>query len=304
MKINSINTNLNNIGFTKSRKIAKSEIKISQRSFQNKAETKECDNFTFPDSILRLNKRREREKLLTPIKSEEEYLKTLNEICWYKFHPFLGLNVERLYISLMGYENVDEDLMGLVPYCGKCDISSPINIWVSGRENIDNLPILPDDKMANIVRILEYSLDKLDEKYGKYQGIVYRAGFFNPLTDKQFYSSSFLPDAMFNFSSDLLPSPENNFSIIKVKNGHKIYKFQEDTGSEVSKKFTVENEVLIDRKSRFKFISNEECSQSDKELKTEFLAKILNISFEKAKSIIGNKHGYGVDKYIYLWEEV
>jgi len=232
----------------------------------------------------------ERQQLLKPVETFEEYRNLLNEILEYEVPDSVSYLTE--FISTKGYEKVPIELLGLVSYCGCSDKSDEINRWLSGRPSTQST--LPDEKMANIVRALDYSLKKLDERYSKYEGIAYRIGFFNPNTDKQFYSSSL----SHKFANKHLIYPQdtgnnNIFSIIKVKNGHKIYKFQQDANSKISKRFAKsEEEILIDRKSKFKLIPKEKYTEEDIEL-------IRGICEKLPKNI----EDY-VWKHIDIWEEI
>ena len=201
---------------------------------------------------------KERQQLLKPVETFEEYENLLNKILEYSVPD--SVSYQTKFIQTEGYENVPIELLGLVSYCGCCDKSDEINRWLSGRPSTKST--LSDEEMANVIRALDYSLGKLDEKYGKYEGIVYRIGFFNPNTDNQFYSSSLSSIfAINNYYKDI------GFSVIKVKNGHKICDFQEDTNSKISKRFAKrEEEILIDRNSKFRLIPKEEYTKDDKEL--------------------------------------
>ncbi len=225
---------------------------------------------TTPEAIIRINTVRERLKLLKPIETQEEYEKVFSEILEYQKPNTEGY---KPFIDFEGYDDVDINLLGLVPYCGKDDKSEHINIWLTGR-NKNRIPLLNDTEMAKIVRVLDFSLKNMDKKYGKYNGIVYRKGFFNPITYKQYYSSSYTIEGAITHSGNSLPSPNNSYSIIKLKNGHKMYDFQKDSNSDIAREFAEsETEVLIDRKSKFRFVPEKEYTIQDKKMKENILVK-------------------------------
>ena len=82
----------------------------------------------------------------------------MNEISIICGSTYIGLTAK-----FKGYENVEDELIGLVPYCGYNDISGKINMWLTGRTS-RRAKFLPDEQMAKIVNVLDYSLNKLDEK--------------------------------------------------------------------------------------------------------------------------------------------
>lgn len=280
-----------------------------QKSFVQ--EQKRCILFPYntavqqPLSVIQKAIVQDRQRLLRPIKSDEEYKKRLNEILNYTFSNGVKSSSTR-YILMKGYENVEEDLKGLVPYCGEDDISSEINCWLSARSQ-DGICCLSDKKMANIVDVLDYSLKKCDEKFGKFKGTVYRNGYFNPNESKQYYSSSFSPLSAINFYSNSIPSEKRAFAIIRIKNGHNLYEFQKSAKSEEAENYAdIEKEILIDRKSNFRLIKEENYTKKDTEEKEKFLAQAIlkkkNVSKQEIEKVL--KNNKDLLKYISIWEEV
>ena len=233
---------------------------------------------------------KERQRLLKPVETFEEYENLLNKILEYNIPNSVSYSTK--FISTEGYEEIPIELLGLVSYCGCCDKSNEINRWLSGRPS--TALTLSDEEMANVIRALDYSLEKLDERYGKYEGIVYRQGFFNPNTDNQFYSSSLSSKRANKYCFDTEDTGnDNDFSIIKVKNGHKICDFQKDTNSKISTRFAKrEEEILIDRNSEFRKIPKEEYSEEDKELIRKLCKKLPK-----------NLEDF-IWKYVDIWEEI
>ncbi len=271
--------------------------------YENISEKKEQDysfcNYIIPNAISRARLINERVKLLKPL-SEEEYAEIIKKITSDEYEK----NPPFAYIGK--YKDVDSDFIGLVPYCGEEDIHDEINCWLTARK-CKNSAVAPDEKMANIVRALDYSLKKLDDRFGKFEGVVYRSGFFNPVTDKEYYSSSSSSLGAIDFGMCAPPSPKKQYSIIKLKNGHKISDFQRYANNKYSNKFAeTEKEILIDRTSKFRLIPEEEYTEKDKRLKEEFLALVMSDTNEVTQRDIDfalEEYGDRLD-YISIWEEI
>lgn len=246
-----------------------------------------------------------RQKMLKPIKSEEEYNELLKEILGYKAPPSPN-GLREPVIQRWDYENSDKCLKGLISYCGGWDLSNVINCWLTGRTFQNHLN-LNDEQIANIIRCMDYSLEKLDDIYGTYKGVVYRKGFFDPITDKQFYSTSGDAIKAVRHSGENIPSANNPYSIIKVKKGHDIQAFQLNANSFLSRKFAqTEKEVLLDRHSDFRKIPESEYSEEDKKLLELLLAKAIRKTDDINDSDIKNvlTHNQDLLKYISIWEEI
>ena len=155
------------------------------------------------------------------------------------------------------YKSAPHDLLGLIPYCGFSDISLDINHFLAYSQN-GYLATLPEGKIPNgnkllldtdsssvkkFIKCLNYSLVKLDEKYGVHKGVVYRGGIFDG-NGKQYYSTSAEISPYVQINSQR--KNDLQFHIIKTVSGHKIYKFQEDyyRPEEISM-YDTEHEVLL-----------------------------------------------------------
>jgi len=253
-----------------------------------------------PKSVLRRKIVEQRLGLLEPVKDSSEYQGILNKIFRYTIQEY---NFTVNLIMKSGYERTPLGLQGLISYCGADDLSNEINCWLTGRE-YEHSEFLDDEKFKNIIRALEYSLSKLDENYGKVEGKVFRTGYFNPITDKQFYSTSNSLDCAVLHAQSSAPSPFCPYSIIKLKNGHNIYQFQRDTNSHISKRFAdIEHEILIDRKSNFRKLSPVEYTDED-------INDILNIINRSMKinlypeDLKDFSRRIDTLKWISVWEEI
>ncbi len=249
-----------------------------------------------PETIQKQEVSRERQSYLKPVESQEEYGGLINEL----FNPADSSDDgSACFYDLYEYKSADRDLLGLVPYCGSDDISDDINMWLSGRNNL--YPVTDDNSMIKIIRLLDYSLKKLDEKFGRYEGIVYRKGFFNPVTDKQFYSSSSVPEYPICHEERIFPSETMPYSIIKVKNGHNVYEFQKYADNRFASIVgELEKEILIDRKSKFRIIPENKYSEEDKKLKQNLISQIILYSGNN----IPKEEQENLSKNIHLWEEI
>ena len=237
---------------------------------------------------------------IQPIQSKEEYLSIIRDINSY-YITENGRN--KKYINMYGYHSVPRELMGLIPYCGVDDISDDINSWLSGRKTFKHSQI-SGGKMLKIVQALDYSLKKLDEKFGKYRGTVYRVGFFNPTTDTQFYSSTTDKKCLMFLSDKFPPSSSNQYSIIKLKNGHKIRSFQRKTNSLESREFErKEQEILIDRHSKFELVHPENYTRSELNDVFDIVSTTMNSYAARSSlfSICDRMINMG---YIQVWREI
>ena len=272
--------------------------------------------------LLRQKIIKKRLSLLKPIKSEKDFKKVFENIITFLLYSFdnecenedkiqlktvekfFGLEPINIsdseYLDFDGYEDIDFNLKGLVAYCGSADISRQINCWLTARKD-SNPPQITDDQMADIIRAFEYSLRQLDKKYGKIKGMVYRAGYFNPITDKQYYSASDYISCALDHSYRKEPSKGVPYSIIRIKNGHDIYDFQKDTATEVSSVFALrEREILIDRKSTFRLVPKKEYTKQEHE-------DIRNIIYQTIDCDIKDlppKRKAEITKNISVWEEI
>ena len=297
-------------------------------SFQNRksiaftgssiAKTTDTTTFAYRQAeLIRQNKLIKRQALLNPITSEKEYLKVLNRVLRYPIfkyclddiiyaYPKTNLFGERIpyiitdYIKLKGYEYVKNNLKGLVAYCGSSDISRQINRWLTARKD-NNPTLLTDKQMADVVRTFDYSLRELDKIYGKINGTVYRAGMFNPNEDKQYYSASDTLYCAMEHSYKEKPSENMPYNIIRLKEGHNIYKFQKDTNSDVSSIFAnYEREILIDRHSKFRLVPKEEYTNSE----LEDIESIIQLSLDCDQKDLSPDKKQQMLEHIFVWEEI
>lgn len=200
--------------------------------------------------------------------SAEEYEKLIEEIKTEYSNPTEYFTGSKLY-STDGYQkSIEKKYEGLIPYIGEHDFSADINRYLSKRE----LFVLSDVQAEKLTKVLDYSLAKMDEEYGKYNGIVYRKGFFNP-NIKQFYSTSIDPKSAAKLGGSERYLPYAGYSIIKTKSGHKIYDFQNSHGSHFGNS---EKEVLLPRNLNYREITSEKLAPEDIKLKEEFASKFFN----------------------------
>ncbi|MBQ3640387.1 hypothetical protein II906_00405 [bacterium] len=204
-----------------------------------------------------------------PITSEDEYNLLFDRIKDEKTF-FMELNYWNSYINERKYQNLPQNLKGLTIYAGYGDKSDDINKYLSGRLNYEEAiaesireynqrkfsitgSSLPQHKSIykDMIRVLDYSLKALDDKYGKYEGIVYRKGYMDCNTP-QFFSASQSAKLVVEFSQ---PSDREQYSIIRTKSGHKICDFQEEYGSNFA---NTEQEILLDRKAKYRIVPPEE----------------------------------------------
>ncbi len=234
--------------------------------------------------------------------TEEEYNNTLNKVEQYSVPLY----------STTGYNNIPQKLRGIIPYAGLMDKSNIINQFLSGRNTDENyiyatmtFPV-EKTKIKNMIRVLDYSLNKLDEEYGKYDGIVYRTGIINPASP-QYYSTSGTQEGAIFHNCSALPDKQD-YNIIYTKSGHKIYEFQKQSKSLLSEIFSIESEVLLDRKSGFKQIPNNELTPDMLAVRKSFLDKILKIyslkhGTKEVEEILSNKKRYtDLLSKIKIWE--
>ena len=250
-------------------------------------------------------------KINTPIADEKEY-KTLLA----KLKHTITHNGNYAYFTendMEKYGKVDLFEHGLIPYCGQDDCHSLINAYLGSRltkleQEVWKLQMPYDlDTIPDVIRLLEYSLNRLDNKYGKYKGIVYRNGYFNPLTDKQFYSTSTESINAVRHGNNYLPAEDNQYSIILLKNGHNINEFQKSADSFIARKYAeTENEILIDRHSVFRLLPEYKYSEEIKRLQAVLLAQALKKDDDINENDIRKalKNHSDLLKYISVREEI
>lgn len=210
------------------------------------------------------------------------------------------------------YPDCPDKYLGLIPYCGLYDFSLQINQYLSNRIVEDSLKYLRVGNLNKSCSTLDYSLKELDNEYGKYEGTTYRIGFFEP-SSSQFYSASskpliemYLKYLVDTKNSNLYNTQDVKIHIIKTKNGHKINDFQKDycepileEFKEVREDFINENEILLDRKSRYQKAHDSQELQYEKLNIARDLFKTL-----KNKNILGWNSFEEIINKIEIWEEI
>ena len=211
------------------------------------------------------------------------------------------------------YPNVPHQYLGLLPYCGYDDISLPINQYLSDRNVIGGSEYFVDRNLNKSCSTLDYSLKELDNEFGKYDGVVYRIGYFSP-NSPQFYSTSNKPlfDKYITFlENSKLNDYENKeesekIHIIKSNSGHKIHDFQDkyckpksEEYNFVRNEYLAENEILLDRHSKYQ---KAEENNNLLEEKKKLAEKLLPMC--KEKNIEGWQTLEDVINKIEVWEEI
>lgn len=199
-------------------------------------------------------------------------------------------------------EDPSKYLQSLQGYLGENDISNYINQYMATGEIRSKMPVgifstgeilnLSQEDLHNYIRIMEYSLRKLDDTIPTYTGTVYRGGYFNK-NGGQFFSSSKYPDAAVEYAASigdgLLP-----LSVIKAKNGYDVEAINKNT------RFASEKEVLLRPNSKYIDITDDiprdELESYYAKIK-KYIAKIIkeNLGIEyptKADEFIGSLRVY------------
>lgn len=185
-------------------------------------------------------------KLACDVVSDVECKNILNRIYYYRDcnkNPLFDIALNR-----QKYPNVKPNEEGLLLYAGYDDLSNDMNRFLSRREMYRMNPKQAED----VVRVFDYSLKKLDEQYGKYSGFVYRQGFF-PLGQHQYVSTTTDPVIAATLRGGIYLNKNLEFSIVKVKNGHKINEFQRKMGADYAEE---EEEILMSRTARYREITD------------------------------------------------
>ena len=185
----------------------------------------------------------------TPINNDEVYKKTLDRVMNEK-----TIKGESAWFSakdLVEYDEANFLEKGLVPYCGFDDKSKYINMYMSGRltPQIKQQLGIKDSSFSDVVRILDYSLKKLDKRLGKFDGIVYRQGFMSEIPGQYISTSSDYMIAACLNGSYINFMPGKQYSVIRTHNGHKIKDFQNELGLMFA---NTEKEILLPKESRYR----------------------------------------------------
>ena len=187
-------------------------------------------------------------KLGKEIKTPEEYHETIQRIINYTDKE--GNEIFPLRRNQKWYPGLKEEEIGIVLYAGLGDLSNDINRYLSGRP----LTRLTEEQAIDVIKAVDYSLNLLDQKYGKYSGFTYRQGFFDK-DGEQYFSTTVSPKIAATLRGGIRSNKNMDFSIIKTNNGHKIRNFQKSKGSDYAHE---EEEILLPRKNKYREITRPE----------------------------------------------
>ena len=215
------------------------------------------------------------------IKSEEEYDSTLQKI----------MNDKSWNHANWDIKGTDKYQLGLMPYVGILDIHSEINYFVRNgklyyHEGICN-SVKTEEMMKNYIKVMNYALKKLDEKYGTYNGIVYRYGYFkNDDSTSGYVSTAKDPIGAIQIGGERpFTCP---YFIIMAKNGHKIIDMQKeiDYPDSFKRGYTSENEILLDPNKKYERINikTPEMEEAEQNLINAFKAKFPKLKEDIIKS--------------------
>lgn len=199
-----------------------------------------CKNTNSNDTFIKNNIEQ------NSIKNDKEYNQTLEKI--YSYKNKLGKPIYNYQQNITDYPKATKDEEGLLLYAGSSDIHDDINRYLSNRP----MKELDIEISKDIINVIDYALNKLDKKYGKYSGIVYRQGII-PENNKQYISTTTCPDIAATLYGGACILNNLDFAIIKTKNGHKINEFQRDMESDYAEE---EEEILLPRTSEFREIKS------------------------------------------------
>ena len=222
------------------------------------------------------------------------------------------------------YPNLPDKYIGLLPYCGIDDYSLDINKYLSGR-TVNNMHQYNPQTLNKLCSVLDYSLNELDKDFGKYEGIVFRIGFFDK-NIPQYFSTSKTPFEK-RYVDMLKKKQEMNdnnksvgsnlqINIIKVKNGHKICDFQKhylcptdddekiystelNDYVDIVQEYNNEDEILLPKSSEYREGFDDE----------DLTAEKMKLAKNLLPYCIGNNiEGYGsieeILDNIKIWEEI
>ena len=230
-----------------------------------------------------------------PIKDDEEYILTM-----YK------LMRDPKYYSRWNIEGADIFDLGIQPYAGDFDMHDAINGYIKNKDigefwnkifNSISSDISTEDYIIDIIRCLKYALKKEDEKFGQYQGIVYRTGFFgekekDKIKTQGCESTSYAPEC-------LSMHINRDKNVILVNNGHKIYKTQErleeqckKSGKNPSQYSSGEKEILLNPNEKYRRITP-----------TPELAESVNYALDNSP-LISNNVANKIKNKLIFWEKI
>ena len=177
-------------------------------------------------------------------------------------------------------------------------IDSGVKIWSDEGKALlrEHLVNMDSETAKEFIRVIDYSLKEVDREFGKFDGIVYRNGYFNPESG-QFWSTSKNHDLT-------LVGDKSEFHVIKTKNGHNLSAFQE-------KYYHVhenEAEVLLPRGTKYREITDGSKYQEER-LKMAKARYEMFKSFDEMDIQNGKKPEYNytfedVLARTHVWEEI
>lgn len=215
------------------------------------------------------------EKINTPIKDFDEYKQILSRL-----KHCISYNGDYAFFKendLKYYRGIDNEEMGILPYCGFEGCHEIINLYMTGQLNSKNIKkyhsILPVDltTIPDAIRTLEYSLRNLDKKYGTYQGIVYRQGFMSE-NPNRYISTTLNPYIASCIYGSWGTELNNQYSVILVNNGHKIVDFQKSAGVPSA---NGEQEILLPYTNNYKKIPDNELTDELRKAKIQLASSLF-----------------------------
>lgn len=233
---------------------------------------------------------------IQPISSEKEFDLVMNSLNRTKDNAFI-------FGQCFAAPNaLDKHLKALQAYCGEHDISTYINRYLATGEVLPEMKVgnlatgeihsLKEEDLKEYIRILEYSLRKVDEDIQPFNGTVYRSGYFSK-DGGQFWSTSKNMKGAVVHASGTEEFPVT-FSVIKSTKGTDIQEVNKNT------RFANEAEVLIHPNTQFMDITDETSQEEYASYYNEILDTVLSIlkrnlgieDKEKAKEFIGSLRIY------------
>lgn len=229
-------------------------------------------------------------RINTPVEDINEYRSIIHNLM-----KAISNNGDYAYFKecdLEWYKDIDIEEMGLIPYCGFEGSHEIINNYMTGLLNKNTekyKSILPVDltTIPEVIRALEYSLKKLDKKYGTHKGIVYRQGFMCE-SPNRYISTTLNPYIASCIYGDWRIKSNNQYSVIQVNNGHRIVDFQRAAGVPSA---DGEQEILLPYTNNYRKIQDNELTDELRKAKIQLassLFKDANLLFNgKADKVNG-----------------
>lgn len=231
-----------------------------------------CSNINISFINFKGRKPKKLIEMLPPITSFDEYKKIMTHVANSKTtygEKFWSLDSEHIK-----YRKLNPQYYGLLPYCGNNDVSYYINRYLGNMLNKDVSYTPSEETVCDIIRALDYSLGCLDDEFGKYQGIVFRKGYFGT-KPVQYASTSKRPAIASSFNGFDIDA---QYSVIRVKSAHKICDFQRKIHSSYAMQ---EAEILIDRHAKHRLLKADNYDEELMNAKEE-LAKFMCLDYSSA----------------------